>query len=105
MGTMHSGAGHMGDNRVNRGGSWNDDARNMRAAYRNANPPDNRNTDQGLRLVRAQERAGWLVLDPPHHRSTGPRPRGEQPTDAAVLVARVDSRASARRCSDFILGR
>ncbi len=40
-----------GSNRVNRGGSWDNDARNVRAANRNDNTPDNRNDDLGLRPV------------------------------------------------------
>lgn len=37
--------------RVLRGGSWNNDARNTRAAYRNNNRPDNFNDNNGFRLV------------------------------------------------------
>ena len=33
-----------------RGGSWNNSARNCRAAYRNRNRPDNRNRNQGFRV-------------------------------------------------------
>jgi formylglycine-generating enzyme required for sulfatase activity len=43
-----------GDNRVMRGGSWNNpDAseQNCRTAYRNNNWPDNRNNNIGFRLV------------------------------------------------------
>jgi hypothetical protein len=40
-----------GSNRVNRGGSWNNNARNCRSANRNNNSPDNRNDNLGLRLV------------------------------------------------------
>jgi Sulfatase-modifying factor enzyme 1 len=39
--------------RVVRGGSWNNDQVNARAAYRNNNAPDNRNTNLGLRVVRS----------------------------------------------------
>ena len=39
-----------GSNRVNRGGSWNNDARNCRSSNRNNNNPDNRNNNLGLRL-------------------------------------------------------
>ena len=35
-----------------RGGSWNNNAVNARAAYRNNNVPGNRNNNQGFRLVR-----------------------------------------------------
>jgi hypothetical protein len=36
--------------RVNRGGSWNNNPRNVRAANRNRNTPDNRNNNLGFRL-------------------------------------------------------
>jgi hypothetical protein len=36
--------------RVVRGGSWNNDHPNLRAAYRNHNPTDNRNNNLGCRL-------------------------------------------------------
>ena len=39
-----------GSNRVLRGGSWNDNARNCRVANRNNNSPDNRNNNTGFRL-------------------------------------------------------
>jgi hypothetical protein len=41
--------GEKGSNRVNRGGSWNNDASNVRAANRNNNTPGNRNNNLGLR--------------------------------------------------------
>ncbi|MBC8214856.1 MAG: hypothetical protein ISR90_00530 [Candidatus Marinimicrobia bacterium] len=34
-----------------RGGSWNNNARNCRVANRNRNNPDNRNNNNGFRLV------------------------------------------------------
>ena len=34
-----------------RGGSWNNNADNARAAYRNNNTPDNRNNNLGFRAV------------------------------------------------------
>ena len=39
-----------GSNRVNRGGSWNNNASNSRSANRNNNSPDNRNNNLGFRL-------------------------------------------------------
>lgn len=46
-----------GQDRVIRGGSWNNEPRNVRAAYRNWNRPGKRNDNLGFRLVRAQSRA------------------------------------------------
>ncbi|MES9881322.1 MAG: SUMF1/EgtB/PvdO family nonheme iron enzyme [Sedimenticola sp.] len=43
-----------GDNRVLRGGSWNNNGRNLRSAYRNRNRPGNRNHTTGFRLARAR---------------------------------------------------
>jgi hypothetical protein len=36
---------------VARGGSWNNNANNARAAYRNNNVPGNRNNNNGFRVV------------------------------------------------------
>lgn len=47
-----------------RGGSWNNDARNVRAAYRNWNHPTNANDNLGFRLAREQPRVGGRVPDP-----------------------------------------
>jgi hypothetical protein len=43
-----------GDNRVLRGGSWNNNGRNVRSANRNRNEPGNRNDNNGFRLALAQ---------------------------------------------------
>ncbi|MBF0546630.1 MAG: SUMF1/EgtB/PvdO family nonheme iron enzyme [Candidatus Riflebacteria bacterium] len=42
-----------GSNRVNRGGSWNNNDNNYRSANRNRNNPDNRRNNMGFRLVSA----------------------------------------------------
>jgi hypothetical protein len=49
--------GRQRSNRVNRGGSWNSNARNVRAANRNANTRGNRNDNLGFRLAGAQTQA------------------------------------------------
>ncbi len=41
-------------NRVKRGGSWNNNANNVRAAQRNNNTPTNRNNNIGFRVVNPQ---------------------------------------------------
>jgi len=45
----------QGSNRVNRGGSWNNEPRNCRAANRNNNSPENRNNNLGFRAVAAAQ--------------------------------------------------
>lgn len=45
-----------GSNRVIRGGSWNNDARNLRSANRNNDEPSNRNNDLGFRLVSTKKK-------------------------------------------------
>ncbi|MBF0143042.1 MAG: SUMF1/EgtB/PvdO family nonheme iron enzyme [Magnetococcales bacterium] len=45
------GDGERGSNRVNRGGSWNNNPANVRSANRNNNDPGNRNNNIGFRLA------------------------------------------------------
>jgi hypothetical protein len=42
---------------VVRGGSWNNEAANLRSAARNRNTPDNRNNNLGVRLVQSTHAA------------------------------------------------
>ena len=60
--------------RVVRGGSWNNNPINARAAYRNHNAPDNRNNNIGFRLVCAShtfDLLQWRGLTPVASPSTG----------------------------------
>jgi len=51
--------------RVLRGGSWNNNPRNLRAANRNRNTPDNRNNNNGFRVGRTlSARAGAITVSP-----------------------------------------
>ncbi|CAK8712671.1 hypothetical protein KKHLCK_01690 [Candidatus Electrothrix laxa] len=52
-----------GSDRVMRGGSWNNNGRNVRSAYRNHNSPDNRNQRNGFRLVLAHSCTGRTAHD------------------------------------------
>jgi len=68
-----------GANRVNRGGSWNNNAANTRAANRNRNNPDNRNNNLGLRLA----------LSP------APRARGCAPADPVKIPSPIAGQKAA----------
>ena len=46
---------YSGSDRVGRGGSWNNNADNLRSANRNNNDPSNSNNNLGFRLVRPVE--------------------------------------------------
>lgn len=95
----------MGPNRVIRGGSWNEHARNVRAAYRNWNHPGNRNDNLGFRLARAQTRAGWPAPDPAvlRHTSNGVETfgGGESLLGRRRVARAVDTAARARRRPDL----
>ncbi|MBK8656372.1 MAG: SUMF1/EgtB/PvdO family nonheme iron enzyme [Haliscomenobacter sp.] len=69
----------QGGLRVVRGGSWNNNTRNCRAANRNRNNPDNRNNNNGFRLAReyARPNAGARV-----------RRGSKSPLERAVCIVR-----------------
>jgi formylglycine-generating enzyme required for sulfatase activity len=48
---LEKGVSTEGSNRVNRGGSWNNDATNCAVSNRNNDTPSNRNNNLGFRLV------------------------------------------------------
>jgi hypothetical protein len=56
-GLITTGFGNEGSNRVNRGGSWNNNARNARVSNRNNNNPDNRNNNIGFRVACSTEQS------------------------------------------------
>lgn len=45
--------------RVLRGGSFNNNRQNVRSAYRNRNNPDNRDNNNGFRVVSHGFQPGW----------------------------------------------
>lgn len=51
----------MSRKRVLRGGSWNNDQNNARAANRNRNEPDNWNDNDGFRCAQDSRRVGGYV--------------------------------------------
>jgi hypothetical protein len=102
-----SGRGHQGTNRVIRGGSWNSNARNVRAAYRNRNHPSNRWINLGFRLAREQTRDGGPAPDPagaPSARTPAfDRIAGGEHRFGRRLAGRAaDAAAKARRRADFL---
>ncbi len=96
VGCSLCGVGRTASNRVNRGGSWNNSARNCRAAYRNWNHPSNQWNNRGFRLARALGCAGWRGLDPADVASVGSS-RGEDPTGPGVQVGGAEHFSNARR--------
>ena len=92
----------QGSDRVNRGGSWNNNGSNCQAANRNRNAPTNRNNNLGVRLARAPRgqrrlcrtepaalpfRRGFLLggqkdRGPPGVSSSANAPGGRLPFDA-----------------------
>ncbi len=72
---------HNGPRRAIRGGSWNGNARNVRAAYRSRNEPDNRWNNLGFRCAGAHARTGWFgpeqtVIRVVHKEPQNPMPPG-----------------------------
>ncbi|MGH9671840.1 MAG: SUMF1/EgtB/PvdO family nonheme iron enzyme [Bryobacteraceae bacterium] len=52
-----------------RGGSWNNNPRNLRVSNRNRNEPDNRNDNLGFRCVRDVKRSRLTASQPEARRS------------------------------------
>jgi hypothetical protein len=70
-----------GHDRVVRGGSWNNNARNCRAAYRNTRTPGNRNNNIGFRVAAAPAAASRRQpeqVTPPAGRHGRQNPRKER---------------------------
>jgi len=79
--------------RVLRGGSWNNNARNTRAANRNRNQPGNRNNNIGVRVVLG------VGASTPRGCGTGNGPaRSLWPEPHAPRLVRARRRASPDRC-------
>lgn len=94
--TGSCGRGRTGSKRVIRGGSWNSNARNVRAANRNANDPANRNDNLGFRVARAHEQVGRSAPDQTSAAS-GSSGVGETQMGPGVEVAAADAPSNPRR--------
>ncbi len=70
-------------NRVNRGGSWNNNGQNLRSANRDRNNPTNRNNNLGFRLLRPSPLPGWIS-----GRRTGARPEESASAFSRIRVPR-----------------
>ena len=95
-----------GANRVIRGGSWNDYARGVRAAYRYWLDPGDRNFNLGFRCARVQvSQAGQAGAEPAGPASGRPaerRPAQVQPGGAAraePILLRLDAAQPPVRCA------
>ena len=73
-----------------RGGSWNNNAQNCRAANRNNNNPDNRNNNIGFRLVLspAQQISGCRLLT--HGQNPAPCKKGQKVDTRPGLVTGME---------------
>ena len=67
-----------GTRRVNRGGAWNDFAKNMRSAYRAATPQENKSFNLGFRLARGAVGVGSVATIAEQKKSDG---------NAKILIA------------------
>ncbi len=83
-------------NRVMRGGSWNNHARNVRAACRNHNHPTNRNDNVGFRCVRAQLQPGWVGYEQAGLPGVQGTSQVRQNTTVAGVLVGGSSRPNAR---------
>jgi hypothetical protein len=103
--TVTAGWMQTGPGRALRGGSWNNNGRNLRSACRNHNPPDNRNHNIGLRLAGALSIAGGSTNQHPvplrprcaGGQIQGPR-RGSRPTVEPLPPGRLFSQRWCTLC-------
>ncbi len=99
------GGDRKGENRVLRGGSWINNGRNCRSAYRNMNDPGNRNDNAGLRLVRAQQGQKAFLTRSPSRPYTNGDPllcAAKRKRLSGMLVARAEVLSDAFRNSQLL---
>jgi hypothetical protein len=80
-------------NRVIRGGSWNNNARNCRSANRNNNNPSNRNNNNGFRLALSPARQVTADAGLPTKSNIPPLQfEGQKEAPMPILVTGSDDR-------------
>ncbi|HNN85819.1 MAG TPA: SUMF1/EgtB/PvdO family nonheme iron enzyme, partial [Accumulibacter sp.] len=92
-----------GDSRMVRGGSWNNNGRNVRSANRNWNEPGNRNQNVGFRLALARCRSFRLLTrwpsGPPRSVAVGGR-GGKKPMPFGRLVGCAPNACRSGACKE-----
>ena len=90
----------QGSQRVYRGGTWNNNGRNCRSAYRNANTPDNRNNNLGFRACLAPSPNGisvWRFPVGPFSLPSANPLRQTPSADAVGSLSEIVSKAAEAR--------
>ena len=89
-------------NRVYRGGSWANDARNLRCAYRNRRHPSKADDNQGFRLAGGQAESKAAKLDEGGERGSRDETPSEPPESSGAVS---EARGVLEKVEDLFRGR